>query len=856
MEGRSETVPRSVDKSCSEYEAMSITPDSGERCDLEEWEWEDGSLPTLSSTKSGEGCEINGVTVEFDVSPDPAKRKTIRRATAEEKELAELVHKVNLLCLLGRGRSFDSACNDPLIQSCLRALLPPNLLKIVEVPELTAKSLTPLVNWFHNTFRVLDGGSAKSTPSVALAHALEAYEGTAEEVAALSVALFRALNLSTRFVAVLDVISLKPDMDKPEASSRGNRKRTSGIFNSPTLMVTGSGHSLSPLITPSTEKDGVDQTFAPGEKKINSRKLFKDTSGDNPSTSNPNKMCGPSTSEVQGGASDACLDKNSEGQPKRRGDVEFEMQLEMALSATALESSRSSTSSKSSDPTTESKVVRREKSPVSASGVSTAIGSRKLCAPLYWAEVYCSGEQVTGKWVHIDTVNAIIDGEQKVEAAVAACKKSLRYAVAFAGLGAKDVTRRYCAQWYKISPQRVDSIWWDAVLAPLKELESRATGKVIYLEKDALNMNQMVEPQDNTQTTEKSTGAILKKELGGLAIPLAGTISSFEDMELETKSLTEPLPTNQQAYRNHQLYAIERWLNKYEVLHPKGPVLGFCSGHPVYPRTCVQTVHTRERWLREGCQVKLNELPVKILKRSLKHEKAERAEDDDLAEGGQVALFGKWQTEPLCLPHAVDGIVPKNERGQVDVWSEKCLPPGTIHLRLPRVALVAKRLEIDYAPAMVGFEYRSGRSLPVFEGIVVCTEFKDAILEAYYEEEDRRQAEERRKDEAQALSRWYQLLSSLVTRQRLKKSYGDNSLKQTSPSISKPDSEPQARGDGSADLQKSPDGKEDNKLFAVQFVPTEDHEHVFLMDDESFDAETSTRTKRCRCGFSIEYEQL
>ncbi|MCI05943.1 DNA repair protein complementing XP-C cells, partial [Trifolium medium] len=41
-----------------------------------------------------------------------------------------------------------------------------------------------------------------------------------------------------------------------------------------------------------------------------------------------------------------------------------------------------------------------------------------------------------------------------------------------------------------------------------------------------------------------------------------------------------------------------------------------------------------------------------------------------------------------------------NDRGQVDVWSEKCLPPGTVHLRFPRAYEVAKRLEIDSAPAM------------------------------------------------------------------------------------------------------------------------------------------------------------
>ena len=42
---------------------------------------------------------------------------------------------------------------------------------------------------------------------------------------------------------------------------------------------------------------------------------------------------------------------------------------------------------------------------------------------------------------------------------------------------------------------------------------------------------------------------------------------------------------------------------------------------------------------------------------------------------------------------------------------------------------VAKRLGIDFAPAMVGFEFRNGRSVPVYEGLVVCSEFRDAVLE-------------------------------------------------------------------------------------------------------------------------------
>ena len=59
--------------------------ESGARDGLDESEWEEGSLPTEALTKSNEEQTIGGVTVEFDVTPDSVKKKSIRRATAEEK---------------------------------------------------------------------------------------------------------------------------------------------------------------------------------------------------------------------------------------------------------------------------------------------------------------------------------------------------------------------------------------------------------------------------------------------------------------------------------------------------------------------------------------------------------------------------------------------------------------------------------------------------------------------------------------------------------------------------------------------------------------------------------------------------
>ncbi|GBG69118.1 hypothetical protein CBR_g3816 [Chara braunii] len=259
--------------------------------------------------------------------------------------------------------------------------------------------------------------------------------------------------------------------------------------------------------------------------------------------------------------------------------------------------------------------------------------------------------------------------------------------------------------------------------------------------------------------------------------------SAREDMEMATRTLTEPLPTNQQAYRNHPLYALERWITKYQIIYPRHPVLGFCASFPVYPRECVKVLHTAEGWLREGRKVRAGELPAKIVKsnagRGVMAAKASQAKEKekDSAGGGEkktVGLFGQWQTDEWTPPAAKDGKVPKNERGQVDVWSEKCIPPGTVHIRLPRVHQVAIRLGIDFAPAMVGFEIKGGRSVPVYDGAIICKEFEEVVLEAYAESEALRLKDQLRRRQQEAAQRWRQLLRSVAIRQRLESRYGGN----------------------------------------------------------------------------------
>ncbi|KAL6003479.1 hypothetical protein ACLOJK_023709 [Asimina triloba] len=337
---------------------------------------------------------------------------------------------------------------------------------------------------------------------------------------------------------------------------------------------------------------------SPEEKTNSNGSISHDTRACNPDK----PECSPDTSQLNNQrldsrATSVCNNENvalatkQDRGIKRKGDIEFEMQLEMALSATATATSTvaqcsnsnphqevaNSSLSNVSSQFGKGKRIKTEDSPVFAHESSGAVWSRKMGPPMYWAEVFCNLESSNGRWVHVDAANAIIDAEQKVEHAAAACRRSLRYVVAFAGNGAKDVTRRYCMKWYTIASQRINSEWWDQVLAPLKQLESSATGCAIPLGANLdiaspeVEKLKSLEVSDRPEASSSTAGSSAIREhlpdaanlnqgfgtgLSELLVTntdlrspvqnhMLASRSSLEDMELDTKALTEPLPTNQ-----------------------------------------------------------------------------------------------------------------------------------------------------------------------------------------------------------------------------------------------------------------------------------------------------------------------
>ena len=111
-----------------------------------------------------------------------------------------------------------------------------------------------------------------------------------------------------------------------------------------------------------------------------------------------------------------------------------------------------------------------------------------------------------------------------------------------------------------------------------------------------------------------------------------------------------------------------------------------------------------------------------------------------------LQLYGLWQTEEYEPPAAENGVVPRNERGNVEAPPfAKSLPRGTVHLDLPRAFAACRRLGVDHAPALVGFEPSRGGMLPKIKGVVVCAEVAEAVKASAEEDEAERQAKARQK---------------------------------------------------------------------------------------------------------------
>uniref|UniRef100_A0A8C6SDB3 Xeroderma pigmentosum, complementation group C n=1 Tax=Neogobius melanostomus TaxID=47308 RepID=A0A8C6SDB3_9GOBI len=312
-----------------------------------------------------------------------------------------------------------------------------------------------------------------------------------------------------------------------------------------------------------------------------------------------------------------------------------------------------------------------------------------------WIEVYLDK---TSSWACVD----VDVGMGPPQAISQNASQPLTYVISVDGDGfLKDLGAKYDPTWMTASrKRRVDDDWWEDTLEPF------------------------LRPEDERDKQE--------------------------DKELQSKLMNKPLPISISEYKNHPLYALKRHLLKYEAIYPEtAAVLGYCRGEPVYSSDCVRTLHSRDTWLKEARTVRLGEEPYKMVKGFSNRSRKARvmSENKDV---NDLALFGEWQTEEYQPPIAVDGKVPRNDYGNVYLFKPCMLPVGCVHLKLPNLHRVSRKLNLDAAPAVTGFDFHGGYSHAVTDGYIVFF-YLDCM---------------------HALSNWTLLVKGLLIRERLKQRYG------------------------------------------------------------------------------------
>src|SRR6187551_1546922 len=93
---------------------------------------------------------------------------------------------------------------------------------------------------------------------------------------------------------------------------------------------------------------------------------------------------------------------------------------------------------------------------------------------------------------------------------------------------------------------------------------------------------------------------------------------------------------------------------------------------------------------------------------------------------------------------------------------EELFPEGCQYLDEPYLSKIAKKLNIDFAPAFFGFEVRGGVSIPIIKGIVVAEEKAPIIEDAARTQKEQRDKKKDKKVEKQRLTKWKSLFKSML----------------------------------------------------------------------------------------------
>ncbi|KAI4188728.1 MAG: hypothetical protein L6R41_001967, partial [Letrouitia leprolyta] len=375
---------------------------------------------------------------------------------------------------------------------------------------------------------------------------------------------------------------------------------------------------------------------------------------------------------------------------------------------------------------------------------------RDLVFPTYWAEVI---SPITHQVYPVDPLilNPAVATKPEQLAAFEPrgskadkAKQVFAYVIAYSPDGvAKDVTTRYLKK--HMWPGRTKGVRLPAEKVPVYN----SRGKIKHHEEyDWFKtvMSGYTRP-DNMRT----------------AVDDIEEAKDLKPVKPEKKESSKASEGTLQFYKTSAEFVLERHLRREEAIIPGAqPVKYFFAGkgesakeEPVFLRKDVMVCRTGESWHKEGRQIKPGERPMKMvpiravtLTRKREVEEAERDGGEKLKQG----LYAWDQTVWIIPPPIIDGAIPKNAYGNMDCFVPTMVPEGAAHIPLRSTAKICKRLGIDFAEAVTGFEFGKQRAVPVITGVVVAKENEEMVIEEWEKDEEERKIKEEGKREKAALA--------------------------------------------------------------------------------------------------------
>ncbi|XP_040538273.1 DNA repair protein complementing XP-C cells isoform X7 [Gallus gallus] len=748
--------------------------------DESEDEWEDvEELQEPATDKLEESAVLpavvlpsNPVEIEIETPEQLKKRERREKRKAEfetyvrrmikrfTKEVREDTHKVHLLCLLANGFYRNRICSQPDLHAIGLSIIPIHFTK-VPAGQVDLLYISNLVKWFVGTFTVNDELSTEKGEPLqsTLERRFAIYAARDdEELVHIFLIILRALQLLCRLVLSLQPIPLKETKAKEKSTSKkqslsstSEGQESSGTTPKAVAKKCPCKKAKRDEKSSGSEEDNEEskKTKSAQTERTHKSKL---TAGNREQKETRNVDSGlrekdvpvrPKNSRWRRVASKVCYKEESgsdegsvsdfeiSGEESDISDEDFETVSKKRRSSQGAQKSKVMTVKSPKSETSESRLSRNslgvEPRPHAQRKRNKIISSdeddgqqmvRKVVGTDQWLEVFLERED---RWVCVDCVHGIVGQPQQC---FTYATKPLSYIVGFDNDGSvKDVTQRYDPVWMTMTrKKRVDPEWWEDTLQPYKSP---------FVDRD-------------------------KKE----------------ETEFQVKLQDQPLPTAIGEYKNHPLYALKRHLLKYQAIYPESAaILGYCRGEAVYSRDCVHTLHSKDTWLKQARVVRIGEVPYKMVKGYSNQARKARLAEPANRDKADLALFGRWQTEEYQPPIAVDGKVPRNEYGNVYLFLPSMLPIGCVQLRLPNLNRLARKLDIDCAQAVTGFDFHGGYSHAVTDGYVVCEEYKEVLIAAWENEQAEIEKKEKEKREKRALGNWKLLTKGLLIRERLKQRY-------------------------------------------------------------------------------------